>query len=229
MVRGFLVLCVSGCAGVAAAPAPVATAVEQPVGAPVAVPGETMIFEISLRGLRVGRVQVAVGQPGWFEGKRAIIVKSRGETDGLVSLLGELDWTLETTIDLDSGRPIKTVEDAVITFRGKTETNHDTSSDDTHNIHSSVLALRGWRSAPNQKAALDVEIADARVDLELHEAGHDWVEKPAVRYEGVAFDKFPFKIWLSDDTARVPLRMQTSTKWGAIAVELVEYTAPRDL
>jgi Protein of unknown function (DUF3108) len=185
VVRGLLVSCVCGCAGVAAAPPPPA-AVESPLGAPLAIPGETMVFEISLRGLHVARVQVAVGQPGWFEGKRAIIVKSHGETDGLVSLLGELDWTLETTIDLETGHPLSTVEDAVITFRGKTETNHDTRSDDTHNVHSSVIALRGWHSTPNQKTALEVD-------------------------------------------ARVPLRMQTQTKWGGIAVELVEYAAPRDL
>jgi hypothetical protein len=188
-----------------------------------------MVFEISLRGLRVGRIQVAVGQPGWFEGKRAIIVKSRGQTDGLVSLLGELDWTLETTIDLETGHPITTVEDVVITFRGKTETKHDTSRDGTHNVHSSVLALRGWHSAPNQKVALEVEIADASIEIELRERGHDWVDKPAVRYEGIARAKWPFKFWLSDDTARVPLRMQTQTKWGGIAIELVEYAAPRDL
>ena len=228
MVRGFLVvLCVSGCAGVAAAP-PTPAPTAAPIEHPLAIPGEGMVFEISLRGLRVARVQVAVGQPGWFEGKRAIIVKSHGETDGLVALLGELDWTLETTIDLEHGRPIRTVEDAVITFRGKTETNHDISTSETHSIHSAVCALRGWRSSPNQHAELDLDIADAGIELALHEAGHDWIDKPAVRYEGLAFGKFPFKIWLSDDTARVPLRMQTATKWGQIVVELVEYTAARD-
>lgn len=228
-MRGLLVLVVSGCAGVAAAPAPPPAAVEHTLGTPFAVPGETMIFEVSLRGMRVGRVEVGVGQPGWVEGKHAIIVKSHGETEGLVSLLGDLDWTLETTIDLETGRPIASVEDAAITFRGKTETEHDASTDDTHDVHSSIVALRGWRSAPNQKTTLELEIADASIDLALHEGGHDWIDRPAVRYDGVAFGKWPFKIWLSDDTARVPLRMETSTKWGRIGVELVEYTAPRDL
>src|SRR5512139_2417600 len=107
------------CAGVAAAPQP-APAVQAPTVAtlttPLAIPGESMVYEISFRGLRAARVQVAVGQPGWVEGRPSIIVKSHGETDGLVALIGELDWTLETTIDLEHGMPLLTVEDAKITF-----------------------------------------------------------------------------------------------------------------
>jgi hypothetical protein len=202
--------------------------VQHPLGTPLVVPGETMVFEISFRGLRVARVQVAVGQPGWVGGRRAIIVKSHGETDGLVAMLGGLDWLLETTIDLERGTPIESREHATITFRGKTENSDEHRTDDTHTIHSAVTALRGWRSSPDQHGQIELRIADARISLDVHEAGRDFIDKPAVRYEGVARGKFPFKIWLSDDTARVPLRMQTSTKWGAIAIELVEYTAPRD-
>lgn len=226
MVRGLL-LFVAGCAGVSAAPAP-APPVEHALGAPLAVPGEAMVYEVSLRGLHVARVQVAVGQPGWYEGKRAIIVKSHGETEGLIALLGDLDWTLETTVDLDRGLPLTSVEDAVVTFRGKTRTAHDVATEDGHDLHSSILALRGWRSSLNQHTELDTEIAGAQIELELHDAGTEWLAKPAVRYEGVAHDKFPFKFWVSDDTARVPLRMQTATKWGEVVVALVEYVAPRD-
>jgi hypothetical protein len=67
--------------------------------------------------------------------------------------------------------------------------------------------------------------------LQFQESAHEFLDRagqPAVRYDGVARGKFPFKIWISDDTARVPLRMETSTKWGAVVVELVEYNAPRD-
>ena len=221
------------CAGVAAAPAPV-PAVQAPTIAelttPLAIPGESMVYEITFRGMRAARVQVAVGQPGWIEGRPSIIVKSHGETDGLVALIGELDWSLETTIDLERGTPLLTVEDAKVTFAGETEKIHERSTDGIHSIHSAIVALRGWRSLPNQQAALELDIADARLDIALHEGTRELLDtgKPAVRYDGVARSKFPFKMWISDDVARVPLRMQTATKWGNVAVELAEYNAPRD-
>ena len=230
-MRGLLVVMLAGCAGVAAAPPPPVAAVHQPLGTPLAIPGESMVYEIAFRGLRVARVQVAVGQPGWVDGQRAIIVKSRGVTDGIVALLGDLDWQLETTIDLERGTPLRTTEEAVVTFRGKTERHRDDTTSPTHTVHSAVTVLRGWRSAPGQAAQLELRIADARMGVELHDAAREFLDetgKPAVRYDGVARSKFPFKIWLSDDTARVPLRVETSTKWGAIEVELVEYDAPRD-
>lgn len=221
------------CAGVAAAPPP-APAAQAPAIAtlttPLAIPGESMVYEISFRGMRAARVQVAVGQPGWIEGRPSIIVKSRGETEGLIALIGELDWQLETTIDLERGTPLLTVEDAKVTFRGETEDHHERSTDSVHSIHSAVIALRGWRALANQQAQMEVQIADARLDVSLREGVHEMLDtgRPAVRYDGIARSRFPFKMWISDDLARVPLRMHTSTKWGSVAVELAEYNAPRD-
>jgi hypothetical protein len=233
-MHGLLVVLLAGCAGVAAAPpppAPTAAPIQHPLGAPLAIAGESMEFELTFRGMRVARVQVAIGQPGWVEGRPSIIIKSHGETDGLIALIGGLDWTLATTMDLERGTPLLVVEDAIVTFRGKTETNHERSTDPRHSIHSAVCVLRGWRSMPGQHASLEMRIDQAHLPLQFQESAREFLDsagKPAVRYDGVARGKFPFKIWISDDTARVPLRMETSTKWGAVVVELVEYNAPRD-
>src|SRR2546421_4668024 len=70
---------------------------------PFALADELMEFRASLRGVTLGVVQTAVGRPGWIGEHRAIIVRSRGHSDGLASLLGEIRWELETTIDLDDG------------------------------------------------------------------------------------------------------------------------------
>ena len=230
-MRGLLVFLV-GCTGVAAAPAPAPTAaVQHPLGAPLAIPGESMIYEIAFRGLRVARVQVAVGKPGWFDGRPAIIVKSRGETDGIIALLGDLDWELTTTIDLEQGTPLETTEHAVITFRGKTETNDSTRRGGAHSVHSAATAMRGWRSVVGQRGDFDMRIDAATLDIAITDSAREFLDsagKPAVRYDGVARGKFPFKVWLSDDAARVPLALRTATKWGAVAVDLVEYNAPRD-
>lgn len=231
-MRGLLPVLLAGCTGVAAAPAPAPTAPAQhPLGAPLALADESMIYEISFRGFRVAQVQVAVGKPGWFEGRPAIIVKSHGETDGIISLLGDLDWELTTTIDLEHGTPIETKERAVVTFRGKTKTHEDTRRDGVHSVHSAATLMRGWRSVAGQRGNFDVRIDRARLAIAVTDAAREFLDrasKPAVRYDGVARDKYPFKVWLSDDAARVPLSLHTSTKWGAVAIELVEYNAPRD-
>jgi hypothetical protein len=234
-MRGLLLVVLFGCAGVAAAPAPApapAPPPEHPLRVPLAVPGESMIYEVTFRGFVVGRVQVAIGQPGWWNGRPAIIVKSRGETDGLVALIGDLDWSLETTIDLETGKPLKSIEDAVVTFAGETKKNRkERDASETHTIHSAAAILRGWRSIPAQKADFEMRIDAALIDVDIHDAAREFIDvqnKPAVRYEGIALEKFHFKIWFSDDAARVPLKLRTSTKWGDVAVDLVEYNAPRD-
>ena len=60
-----------------------------------------MEFRVELRGITVGRVRTAIGEVGWYEGKRSIIVRTRAESDGFISLVGKVAWELQSTIDLD--------------------------------------------------------------------------------------------------------------------------------
>src|SRR5688572_10708036 len=108
-MRGLVVIVLVGCAGASAQsaqPAPSAQPLVAPVPAvvgletPLAFAEEAMSYAIRFRGFQVARVQVAVGKPGWFEGRPAIIVKARGATDGVVALIGDIEWELATTIDL---------------------------------------------------------------------------------------------------------------------------------
>lgn len=203
------------------------------IGPPVLFADETMVYAISFRGLSVATVRVAVGKPGWVDGRPAIIIKARGATEGLLTLLGEIDWQLATTIDLSTGEAMHMHEEANVTFAGETK-KIDRDRDTTkHTVVSAVASLRGWRSLPNQEASVDLQIDRLDLTATLHEAAHEFLAaqgKPAVRYEGIAaFDsRVPITMWLSDDVARVPLAMRAATKWGAIAVDLVEYEAPRD-
>jgi hypothetical protein len=41
-------------------------------------------------------------------------------------------------------------------------------------------------------------------------------------------DRIPITAWLSDDAARVPLKLVAQSPWGEIAVELVDYQIPSD-
>lgn len=199
------------------------------VGAITVVPGETMEFEISLRGMKVGRVQTAIGWPGTVEGHRAVIVRSRGKTDGLLALIGDLTWELTSTIDLDSGIPVTAIEEAWVEFGGEKHHERHDIGEGVRDIHATVGAVRGWRSKPGDRSELTCSIGGAHLSVALWEAGRGFAaHEPAVRYDGVVEDQFPIAAWVSDDAARVPLRLTAQTPWGEIAVDLVDYQVPSD-
>lgn len=222
----------AGCTGVKPVPRPRAHATPL-TGATLAVPGETMEFRVSLRGLKVGLVQTAVGWPGVIGERPALIVRSRGKTDGLLTLIGDLTWELSSTIDTTRGTPIEDHEEAWAELAGdKHHENHHRHWDDDealHDIHSAVTSVRGWRSQPGDKTGFEVEIGGARLDVALWHVGRAFaVHQPAVRYDGLVEDKIPITAWVSDDAARVPLKLVARSEWGEIAVELVDYQVPAD-
>src|SRR5258706_1965208 len=155
---------------------------------PFAVPDELMEFRASLRGITLGTVQTAVGKPGWVDGRRAIIVRSRGHSEGLASLLGDIRWELQTTIDLDAGYPIDDREEAWVELAGEHEHHAQSyAGGEQHDPHSLAGVLRGWHSAPGQSAEARVGVGGAHLPITLWHAGREMLaaqDKPAVRYEG---------------------------------------------
>jgi hypothetical protein len=225
-----LVLALAGCSALPSAlPKPTGT-VNPPV---FGVPGEEIEYRVRLRGVVVGSVRVAVGDPGWVDGKRAIIVRSRGESDGFAALIGKLAWECSTTLDLDGGYPIVNREETWIDIAGERDHDVDTTrwapSDHDHDVHSAVGRVRGWHSRAGERIAFEVHIAGKGLDVEAWHVGREYLaaaKAPAVRYEGTIANRFRFTTWVSDDPSRVPLRLETGSKWGDIAVDLVTYQAP---
>jgi len=192
-----------------------------------------MEYRIALRGLTVGNVVVAVGDAGVVDGRPAIIVRSRGTSGGVLSILSELRWELETVLSLADGAPISEDETFDVAIGGKHE--HDEHSrtwsdgDDEYNIHAAAALVRAWHSQVGEKLSFDVVIADAHLRVELTDAAHEFLASaklPAVRYDGIAAEKYALSLWVSDDVARAPLRLEAASKWGKIEVELTSYDAP---
>jgi uncharacterized protein DUF3108 len=235
------------------------------------VPGETMAFEVRVAGVLAGEAQLAVGEIGVVDGRRAVVVKSRAATAGAVALVKYIVDEATTVIDAETGRPISVEnhvllngKDTVATakFAGKTaeitykradETQPHTSRFDfavetIHDAHTAMAALRGWRPAPGQVGAgttRSVVVVGGRrlwrVDVQL--VGSDTIgsavgNRRAVVYEGKSYRARPnltiesnkpgrtFRVWLSDDADRVPLRVSAQTELGDIVMELTEYTRP---
>ena len=198
-------------------------------GAVTVVPGEAMEFEVRLRGIRVGRVQTAIGWPGVVGGHRAVIVRSRGKTDGLLALIGDITWELTSTIDLDSGAALSSVEEAWVEFAGEKHHERQPARDGERDIHATVGAVRGWHSKPGDRSELDCAIGGAHLTIAMWDSGRAFAaHQPAVRYDGIVHDELPIAAWISDDAARVPLRLTAQSPWGEIAVDLVDYQIPTD-
>src|SRR3954467_11457374 len=232
-MRALPIALLLGCSGVKPVPDRVRAAPVENERAVLVVPGETMDFRIALRGVTVGEVQTAIGQPGIVDGRRAIIIRSRGKTDGILQLFGDITWELTSTIDLARGQPIEDHEEAWMVFAGQkdhaNDHHHWDADDPGHDIHSCVGLVRGWRSKPGDRSELEVMIGGAHLDVALWHVGHAFpAHQPAIRYDGVVRGQWPISAWVSDDAARAPLRLTAQSPWGEITVDLVDYQIPRD-
>ena len=189
------------------------------------VPGETMEYQVDLRGLTIGRVMVAVGQPGWVGARPAIIVRSRGTSAGMLSTITDLRWELTTTLDLETGEVLREIGESSVTFNGKKDNDRfERDGEGDLNVHAAVGVLRAWRSRVGEHAKTEVTIERNTFGVEIWDEAREVVgARPAVRYRGLAREKFPFNVWIADDASRVPLRVRTETKWGTVEIELVHY------
>jgi hypothetical protein len=233
----------AGCAGQFANPldsedGPDALEVERPIGAVHGVERERVEYEVKLRGIIVGRVQIAVGDRGVVDGRSAVVVRSRATGAGLADAFGDFRWELTTTVDIDGGCALEEDEDIEVSFASKKHHEHRVRkfqlADCHHNVHTAGGALRGWRSHAGSHARLDFAFDSMSIDIELDDAARETISTstlgntPTVRYDGVLRGRFPISGWLSDDDARVPLRMHSGSKLGEIDVELVSYEVASD-
>lgn len=238
MLRIVLALLVlSGCAtALARSPTPEGSPAEivvESLAVGYAIAGETMDFDVRLHAVTLGHLQLGVGEPGDYEGRHSVIVKSRGGSTGLASMIGDLSWEMTTTIDVETGYVVVEHEQQSSQLAGKheqRETHRGWEHESMHhNVLSAVGALRGWRSQPGARARIDLFVEYLMFRLEVEDAGREIIgTTPAVRYAGVIDDEHGITIWISDDTARVPLRMRAVTELGDVEAELVHYEAPRD-
>jgi Protein of unknown function (DUF3108) len=179
----------------------------------VAIPDEQMVFDVSFRGIWLARVSTALGHLGRVDGHRTVIAKTGGRTEGLLTMLGDLRWELTTTLDLDTGQAISSIEES-----WEDGHHHVREVDGGMDLHAAIATLRA-----GSVGEVEVSIGGGRFPVAVQLAGRDRLRMPALRYDGTADGKFPFSIWISDDADRVPLRGRVSTQWGDIGIELASY------
>ncbi|HEY0195616.1 MAG TPA: DUF3108 domain-containing protein, partial [Kofleriaceae bacterium] len=163
---GLAVALVIGCGGgpVAAPAAPVrapAAAVIAPGSEPIGlVPGETMAFEVKIAGLAAGEAQLAVGELGEFQGHRAVVVKSRAETVGVVAIARHIIDEATTVIDFDSGRPL-----TLDTVFEQNDERATASATFTGNVAEITYHPAGGKPARTQKVDFGTTVLDAHAAM----------------------------------------------------------------
>lgn len=239
------------------------------------VPGETMRFELSLKGIIGGEASIAVGDPGLVDGKRVIIVKSRVESAGVVAMFKEVRDDVTTWIDLESGLPLNYL--AHVKF-GKRESiietkfaegdggvagldvevrRLDTGSrrvvhlrlppeQSALDAHAVIGALRAWQGETGQYTFFYVLVGRFLWQNTIRMVAKERLRTPLGRFDALRIDgvarrltrtlkedpKKPpryYTLWLSDDEARLPLKVTGKTEYGDVEAVLVEYQAPSQL
>ena len=175
------------------------------LGALLFHPGESMEWEVSWFGVTVGRVQLAVGQEGEMEGRRALVVRSVARSEGALAMVREGAIELTTWIDLEAERPLAQEGAFDEIYRGELLgarhgaavwprtpwTSMLPGGVSAQSSHTALGALRGWTPEVGARAHLYVRLRQRLVRLDLVAAGRERVASPlgrvwARRIDGVA-------------------------------------------
>jgi hypothetical protein len=176
-------------------------------------PGEVLTYGLSTAGLDVGEIAIATGEPGQLDGRRAVIVATRGSATGLISMVKYMRAIGESSLDLETGLPIGLAGDVdwggkhfqvVGRFDGpRAETDwlrggqlveQGVQQAPDGNIHSAVsaaAAVRSWSGEPGDSVRLFIAGAFRLWRTDLVWAGPETLHSSrgtdaAVRIEGAA-------------------------------------------
>lgn len=254
---------VAGCAGAEAMTLPQTAPQVTQHGELGLHPGESMAYEVQLAGVLVGEAQLAVGDIGIVDGRKAIVVKSRAATAGAAAFIKKMVDESTTVIDVETGRPLQvdtlvvngdkqitatakfTGSIANVTYQRSSEKPQvikiDFKTEALHDMHTAMAQLRGWRATPGTTRTVFIVGGRRLWRIEMKYIGEETIgstvgNRRAIIYEGTSYrvrrdlsieSKKParsFRVWLSDDADRVPLKCSAKTELGDIVMDLIDYT-----
>jgi hypothetical protein len=182
------------------------------------VPGESMTYEVRLGGVLAGEAALAVGEVGEVDGHRAVVVRSRAATAGAVALVKHVVDEATTTIDIETGRPVKLDTNveigdkktvATARFAGSAADVTYTTGDaqpisyrldfgklTVHDTHSAMAQLRGWKGGRGQTRTVFVVGGRRLWRIDVTYAGEETIgtavgNRRVVRYDGASFRANP--------------------------------------
>jgi hypothetical protein len=76
-------------------------------GPPLATPGESMLYRLSLQGVELATYQLTIGEITELAGKQAIIVQGHAKASGMALFLATIDDRFTSWIDLATGHSLR--------------------------------------------------------------------------------------------------------------------------
>jgi hypothetical protein len=186
-------------------------------------PGETMAFEVRIGGVLAGDAALAVGDLGDFEGKRAVVVKSRAQTAGAAALIKHIVDEATTVIDMDTGRPLQLetlvemgskrttatarftgpIADVTYNRSGDKEPHNyklNFGTNTVHDTHSAMAQVRGWKGKPGDTRTVFVVGGRRLWRVDVKYVGDETIgtalgNRRTVKFDGVSYRARPdFKV-----------------------------------
>lgn len=216
---------------------------------PAYIPGERTTWNVTWLNMKVATITMAVGQPGVVEGRPAITVRYEIATAGLMRHLTNARTEIAAILDADSGMAIKTAGSVSHLYSGHRRRRATSGElpwrryDRPYYLEQlgTIGAARGaWRGKLGALGYIPVRVRYKRFHLEMTAVRREAIGVPAgvircVRIEGVLRDvyrhhpeDFPYVAWISDDSARVPVRVEVRSGWvGTVKAELSSHHDPR--
>src|SRR5687767_7276812 len=190
-------LVLAACGGVRGgeAGAPATGGAERGLSAIRYLPGEHLEWEVRWVGVLVGRVQLAAGQPGVVEGRRALVVRSVATSDGALAVAKRGQMELVTWIDLDRQRPFAQAGSFDEIYTGEVlgkrfgaaewpRTPWDAAlsgGEVAQSTHTAIGLLRGWRAETGDRAHVFIRMRWRVLRLDVRAVGRERITSPLGR------------------------------------------------
>lgn len=179
---------------------------ERALGAVQFLPGEHMEWEVRWFGVMVGRVQLAVGQPGTLDGRPALVVRSVATSDGAAAVVKRGQMELVTWIDLERRRPLAQSGSFDEIYSGEVLGSHFgpaewartpwraglPKGEIAHSTHSALGLLRGWQASAGDRGHVFVRMRTKVLRIDMRAVGRERISsalgrRSALRIDGVAY------------------------------------------
>ena len=204
-------------------------------------------------GIVDGHRAVVVKSRAATAGAAALIKRITDEATTVIDVDTGHPLSLETAVDLGGKQTFATAtfagRIANVTYRRSDEptphaTRIDFRTEALHDTHSAMAALRGWRAAPGTQRTVYVVGGRRLWRVDMTFVGTETIgtavggNRRAVIFDGSSYrarrdlsiesnkPARTFRVWLSDDADRVPLKVTAKTELGDVVMDLTEYNRP---
>ena len=200
-----------------------------PDGPPLVTPGEHMAYKLAIQGVDLATYEFQVGQVADVNGKPAITVQSHAKGVGLVNMVAKIDDFFTSSIDVQTGRPLRWQTDE---FASKGDDKERTdakfyqrtgdslpidfhlnddpakpepqklSFPDVWDYNAFLIALRAWEGPPGSKVTVEVLRSRYMWRAEMTIKGKEKLHTAIGVLPALRFDGITYK--LGRDGTRAP-------------------------